>query len=117
MRRIVLAAIIALVLAVAGTSVASAGLNPGGLTPFTEPVAVNVVFVGTFGGSDPSWSAVSAGLPATSTPKTRSKLVYGLDDQADLGITYTYSYAPTYTDTAWENAFFGNLTALAQPKP
>lgn len=118
MRRIVLAAIVAaLAVTVSGTTAAAAGLNPGGLTPFTETVDVNVVFVGTFGGSDPSWSDVSAGLPTTAAPKTRFKLFYGLEDEAALGITYTYSYAPFYTSTSWENAFFGYLGGIAQPKP
>jgi hypothetical protein len=112
-------AAIAATLAVAGggAGAASAGLNPGGLTPFTEAVDVNVVFVGTFGGTDPSWSAVSAGLPATGSPKTRYKLFYGLNDEADLGITYSYTYTPSYTTTAWEDAFFGYLSSIAQAKP
>lgn len=118
MRRIVLAPLAgALAVAAFGTAGASAGLNPGGLTPFSETVDVNVVFVGTFGGADPSWSAVSAGLPTTGSPKTRFKLFYGLDDEAELGITYNYTYTPFYTDSAWENAFFGNLASLAQPMP
>ena len=117
MRRIAAAIVTALAVAAAGTTAASAGLNPGGLTPLTETVGVNVVFVGTFGGGDPSWSAVAAGLPTTASPKTRSKLLYGLGAEADLGITYTYAYTPTYTTTAWENAFFGYLSSIAQAKP
>jgi hypothetical protein len=115
MRRIVVTAIAALMAAVA-TSSASAGLNPGGLTPFTETVDVNVVFVGTFGGGDPSWSDVSTGLPTTGSPKTRSKLFYELEDEADLGITFSYTYSPTYTSTAWEDQFFGYLGSIAQAK-
>ena len=118
MRRILLLALATAVAIVAtGTSVASAALNPGGLTPFTEPVGVNVVFVGTFGNSDPVWSDVAAGLPTTASPKTRSKLFYGLDDEAALGITYNYSYTPFYASTAWEDQFFGALTGLSQAKP
>jgi hypothetical protein len=118
MKRLVFAAIAAaLAVAAAGVTTASAGLNPGGLTPFDETVDVNVVFVGTFGGSDPSWSDVSADLPASASPQTRYKLFYGLDDEAALGITYTYSYAPFYTSTAWEDSFFGYLSSIAQAKP
>jgi hypothetical protein len=102
---------------VAGTTTATAGLNPGGLTPLDETVDVNVVFVGTFGGTDPDWNGVKAGLPASASPKTRSKLLYGLDDEAALGITYTYDYAPFYTSTAWESSFFGYLSSIATPKP
>jgi len=118
MRRIVIAAIVAaFAVAGAGTTTAAAGLNPGGLTPFDETVDVNVVFVGTFGGGNPSWSAVSADLPTTASPKTRFKLFYELDAEAELGINYTYSYTPTYTTTTWENSFFGALSGLATPKP
>jgi hypothetical protein len=118
MRRIVLAAIVAALTALAaGTTAASAGLNPGGLTPFTEAVDVNVVFVGTFGGTDLDPAAVTSGLPTSASPKTRIKLFYGLDDEAELGITYTYSYVPFNTSTAWENSFFGYLGSIAQPKP
>jgi hypothetical protein len=118
MRRIVFLAIAtALAVAAVGTTAASAGLEPGGLPKFAENVDVNVVFVGTFGGSDPAWSAVSADLPTTASPMTRSKLFYGLTDEAKLGITYTYSYAPTFTSTAWENAFFAYLASIAQAKP
>lgn len=118
MRRIVLAAIVAaLAVAGAGTTTAAAGLNPGGLTPFDETVDVNVVFVGTFGGGDPSWDAVKAGLPTTGSPKTRFKLFYGLGAEAALGINYAYSYTPFNTAIAWENRFFGELSRLATPKP
>ena len=61
------------------------------------------------------WSDVSAGLPTTGSPKTRSKLFYGLDDEAELGITYNYSYTPFYTSTAWEDAFFGSSRASRRP--
>lgn len=118
MRRLVLAAIVAaLGAAAAAATTASAGLNPGGLTALDETVDVNVVFVGTFGGTDPGWNAVKAGLPASASPKTRYKLLYGLDDEAALGITYTYNYVPTYTSTAWEDSFFGYLSSIATPKP
>ena len=118
MRRIALLAIAsALAIASIGTTSASAGLNPGAPPSFAETVDVNVVFVGTFGGSDPSWSAVTAGLPTTGSPKTRYKLFYGLDDEAELGITYNYTYTPLYTNTAWEDQFFGYLTSIAQAKP
>ena len=115
--RLTLAAALTSLAALAASSVAGAALNPGGLTPLNETVDVNVVFVGTFGGSDPSWSAVSAGLPTTGSPKTRSKLSYGLDEEAGLGITYSYTYTPTYTATLWENAFFDYLSSIAQARP
>ena len=86
----------------AGTTAASAGLEPGGLTPFTE--AVDVVFVGTFGGTDLDPAAVTSGLPPSASPKTRFKLAYGLDDEAELGITYTYSYTPFNTSAGWESS-------------
>jgi len=117
MRRLVLAAIVAALAVAAAATTASAGLNPGGLTALDETVDVNVVFVGTFGGTDPDWNAVKAGLPASASPKTRYKLLYGLDGEAALGITYTYNYVPSYTSTAWENSFFGYLSSIATPKP
>jgi hypothetical protein len=118
MRRIVLAAIVAALTALAaGTTAASAGLEPGGLTPFTEAVDVNVVFVGTFGGTDLDPAAVTSGLPTSASPKTRFKLDYGLDEEAELGITYTYSYVPFNTPTTWEDSFFGYLGSIAEPRP
>jgi hypothetical protein len=115
--RLLAVAVTSLALLAGSGSIAAAALNPGGVTPLTETVGVNVVFVGTFGGSDPSWPAVSAGLPTSGSPKTRVKLFYGLDEEADLGITYTYTYTPTFTTTTWEDAFFGYLSGIAQAKP
>ena len=62
----------ALAVAAVGTTTASAGLNPGGLTVFDETVDVNVVFVGTFGGTDPDWNAVKAGRAGVSPGGTSS---------------------------------------------
>jgi hypothetical protein len=44
----------------------------------------------------------------------RSRL-YGITDPH--GIDYTYDYDVTYARTAWENAFFAALAALATPAP
>jgi hypothetical protein len=104
----------ALLVATAATARAApfAALQPGGVTPFGEAVDVNVVFVGLH----PDWSAISGDLPTSASPKTRYKLFYGLDAQADLGITYAYAYHPVFATGAWENAFFGYLASIAAPK-
>ncbi len=89
-----------------------AALQPGGVTPFDETVDVNVVFVGLH----PDWIAVSGDLPSSASPKTRVKLFYGLDAQADLGITYAYAYHPVFASASWEDAFFAYLSSIAAPR-
>jgi hypothetical protein len=104
----------ALLTAAAATARAApfAALQPGGVTPLEETVNVNVVFVGLH----PDWSAISGDLPTSGSPKTRFKLFYGLDAEADLGITYSYAYSPVFAAGAWEDAFFGYLSGIAAPQ-
>jgi hypothetical protein len=123
MRRRLIPPIAALVALVAATAALAAGstaniaaytaLNPGGVTPLNETVDVNVVFVGM----SPNTSVVDDTLPATASPKTRYKLFYGLDSQAELGINYTYNYSFFDTSLAWENSLFAYLTSIKQAKP
>jgi hypothetical protein len=118
MRRLLLAALAVAALTAAAASSSAAqtaytALTPGGLTPLTETVDVNVVYVGL----DPDTAAVEAELATTGSPRTRSKLFYGLEDEANLGITYTYDYHHYATSDAWEDGFFAALKELATLKP
>jgi hypothetical protein len=79
-----------------------------------EHVRVNVVFVG-FSPSQVGQQAFKAGLPKEYEPVVRSRLLYGNTEK--LGIDYRYDYSVTYTNAAWENAFFKALKGLAQPAP
>jgi hypothetical protein len=89
-------------------------LNPGGQPALTERVPVNVVFLG-YEPSQVDRTAYLGGLPASYEPVVRSRLPYGTVEK--LGITYTYDYRVRYTDTAYENRFFGLLKRLAKPAP
>src|SRR5207342_3663291 len=79
-----------------------------------EKVHVNVVFVG-FSRSQVGEHAFRDGLPKEYEPVVRSRLFYGNTEK--LGIDYRYDYSVTYTNAAWENAFFKALKGLAQPAP
>jgi hypothetical protein len=99
------------------TSTASASgfghLNPGvAKADLDEKVAVNVVFVG-FEPGDVRASTFRNGLPGRYKPIVRSRLPYGVAEE--LGIDYRYDYSITYTNAAWENAFFNALKGLAKP--
>jgi hypothetical protein len=89
-------------------------LNPGGLTRLRERVPVNIVFVGYEPGRVDASTFLSK-LPATYRPQVRSRMFYGLP--SDLGIRYTYDFDVTYTDGAFEDAFFGALAGLSRPAP
>jgi hypothetical protein len=115
MRRITLAAAVvaAVVVAALGAAAATASgqalnaLEPGGITPFTETVDVNIVYVGM---GNPH-ADVAPQLPATSSPVVRSSAFYG--EPADLGIAYTYAYNPVVASDAWTTAFYAKLDQLA----
>ena len=117
--RLTLAAALTSLAALAASSVAGAALNPGGLTPLNETVDVNVVFVGTFGGADPSWSAVAAGLPTTGSPKTRSQAALrARRARRELGITYNVHVHERRTRRHRGRARSSRyLTSIAQAKP
>jgi hypothetical protein len=89
-------------------------LSPGGLTPLREQVPVNFVFVG-YDPGQVNQAQFLARLPNQYRPQVRSKMFYGLP--SDLGIGYTYDFNVTYTDTSFENRFFGALSSLAVPAP
>ncbi len=109
MKRFLLAALVAATAAlVMAATPAWAALSPP--PAFSENVDVNVVFVGMAPTS-------LAGLPASSSPKTRSKLFYGLTSEAQLGITYNYAYTSYDTAAPWEDQFFAYLTSIATAKP
>ena len=89
-------------------------LHPGGFTPLREKVPVNFVFVG-YEPDQVKRSKFLAGLPDRYRPQVRSKMFYGLP--SDLGIGYSYDYDVTYTNSAFEDRFFGTLSTLADPAP
>jgi hypothetical protein len=89
-------------------------LNPGGLTSLRERVPVNIVFVG-YEPNRVHAGAFLSKLPETYRPQVRSRTFYGLP--SDMGIRYTYDYDVTFTDTAFEDRFFGALAGLSKPAP
>ena len=103
-----------------GIAVPTASATYGHLQPgvpeanLKEKVHVNVVFVG-FSRSQVGEHAFRDGLPKEYEPVVRSRLLYGNTEK--LGIDYRYDYSVTYTNAAWESAFFKALKGLAQPAP
>ena len=103
-----------------GIAVPTASATYGHLQPgvpeanLKEKVHVNVVFVG-FSRSQVGEHAFRDGLPKEYEPVVRSRLFYGNTEK--LGIDYRYDYSVTYTNAAWESAFFKALKGLAQPAP
>jgi hypothetical protein len=96
-------------LATGGFSNLQPGVPSAGLS---ERVRVNVVFVGLKPGQIKTSEFVS-GLPQHSKPIVRSRLFYGVTEE--LGIDYTYDYATTFTNSAWDASFFSALKGLAKP--
>ena len=89
-------------------------LDPGGPADLDEQVPVNFVFLG-YDDSDIDVTGFLGALPGSYEPLIRSRLFYGIEDP--LGIDYTYDYDVTFTDVTYENAFFAELSDLADPMP
>jgi hypothetical protein len=89
-------------------------LDPGGPARYREKVPVNLVFVG-YGRDQVHKGKVLAGLPASSRPVVRSRLLYGITER--LGIAYSYDYDVTYASSGYEDRFFSTLSRLAKPAP
>ena len=89
-------------------------LSPGGQPRLTETVPVNVVFLGYEPGQV-GQRAFTGQLARTYEPVVRSRLNYDVVEK--LGITYKYDYRLKYTDRAYEDRFFKQLSRLAEPAP
>jgi hypothetical protein len=86
-----------------------AALDPGETASLEEEVPVQFVFVG-YGPNRVKEAGFLAGLPEEYRPIVRSQEEF-------LGIRYTYDYRVTYTDDAYEDAFFTALAGLGTPAP
>jgi hypothetical protein len=116
--RLSLAALAVAALSVAATSTTAAtptytALNPGGPAKFNEQVPVQFVFLG-YEPSQVSQTEFMAQLPSKYNAVVRSRLWYGVKEE--VGLHYTYDYKVTWTDAAYENAFFSKLNSLAVPE-
>jgi hypothetical protein len=89
-------------------------LSPGGQPRLTETVPVNVVFLG-YEQPQVGPAAFKGELARKYEPVVRSRLSYDVVEK--LGITYKYDYKVKYTDRAYENKFFSQLSRLAKPAP
>ncbi|MCY1140840.1 hypothetical protein OWR29_22815 [Actinoplanes sp. Pm04-4] len=89
-------------------------LSPGGQPRLTETVPVNVVFLG-YEQPQVGQAAFKGELARKYEPVVRSRLSYDVVEK--LGITYKYDYKVKYTDRAYENKFFSQLSRLAKPAP
>ena len=102
-----------LVVAGAGSATAARGftaLDPGGPASFDEQVPVQFVFLG-YEPSQVSAAQFLAELPSRYDAVVRSRLWYGVTEP--VGLHYTYDFKTVYTDTSYENAFFGYLSSIA----
>jgi hypothetical protein len=86
-------------------------LRPGQVADYRETVPVQLVFLGYDRGLVDE-AKVRAELPATASPRVRSRLFYGLP--GELGLHYRFDYRVSYTDAGYEDRFFGRLSALAR---
>lgn len=96
----------------ASSSKGYAHLTPGATANLAETLPVNFVFVG-YEPDDVDVNAFLAALPQEYKPVIRSRLWYGVTEL--LGIHYTFDYRAHFTDAAYEDRFFGMLSANAQP--
>src|SRR3990172_2727124 len=117
MRKALTVALCAFALTVGQTASADSSfshLDPGGPADLPEQVPVNFVFLG-YDEENIDVPTFLGALPESYQPVVRSRLFYGIDDP--LGIDYTYDYEVTFTDSNYEDAFFGALTELAEEMP
>lgn len=91
-----------------------ASIDPGQPASLQEDVLVQYVFVG-YDEDRVNEVGFLSRLPAEYRPVVRSRLWY--DVVEELGITQTFDHRVTYTDAAWEDAFFTSLAALGAPAP
>ena len=91
-------------------------LGPGETITLQQELPVNIVFVGYEQGSgdmEVDADAFADGLPATYETINRFPAFYGLP--ASAHINFTYDFNLVWADDAFEDAFFGALTDLAEP--
>lgn len=94
-------------------------LQPGGFRNINQILDVNVVFVGYEIGAGPrNINAAEFGsvLPDTYSAAHRYPSFYqGVPEL--MGLSFQFDYNMVLTDAAYENAFFGYLTSIADARP
>jgi hypothetical protein len=94
-------------------------LQPGGFRTIHQTLDVNVVFVGYELGAGPrniNAAAFSSVLPHTYRPAHRYPTFYqGVPEE--MGLAFAFDYNVVMTNTAYEDAFFGYLTSIAEAQP
>jgi hypothetical protein len=91
-------------------------LKPGAFKTLLQQLPVNIVFVGYAPGAGPQnvdLAKFSAGLPAGYRTVNRYPGFYG--NRQYNGVDFTFQYKTSFAPTAFTNAFFNHLTALAVP--
>jgi len=93
-------------------------LEPGGFRSIEQNLTINVVFVGYEQGAgiqDIDETAFLGELPGTYRTVNRYPSFYFGNEF--LGVDFNFDYNLVYTDTTFEDAFFGYLGSLAVPMP
>jgi hypothetical protein len=88
-------------------------LDPGGPANLVEEVPVNIVFVG-YEEDTLNLDDFLAVLPTFHNPVILFRRAAGTNEE--VGIHYTYDYNLTFTDEAFEDNFFEELSQLAVPQ-
>lgn len=94
-------------------------LEPGAFRAIHQELPVNVVFVGYEQGAGPL--GIDEGRFLSELPESYRTVMraqndwYG--DKKFIGVDFSYDYNVVYADDAFEDAFFGRLGELAQPRP
>jgi hypothetical protein len=93
-------------------------LVPGGFTNINQDLTVNIVFIGYEPGSGPqdiNGAAFVSELPEMYRTVNRYPSFYFGNEY--MGVDFNYDFNLVFSDTAFEDAFFGHLSSVAQPAP
>jgi hypothetical protein len=93
-------------------------LEPGAFREIEQNLPVNIVFVGYepgAGAQQVDEAIFRAGLPRIYRAINRVPSAYG--SRQFTGLSFNYQYNIVFADTAFEDAFFGYLSGIAEAKP
>ena len=93
-------------------------LQPGQFRTINQNLTINVVFVGYEPGSGPR--NIDEGTFRRDLPHAYQAVdripAYFLGQNYPAGVSFSYSYNIVYADAQFENAFFGYLGSISQPR-
>lgn len=93
-------------------------LQPGAFRTISQPLDINIVFVGYEPGGGPrdiDLAAFDGVLPSKYRPIHRYQNFYGM--RQEMGLEFTFAYNRVFADAAYEDQLFAHLSTLATPLP